>query len=180
MAQKLESVTDLVPCRRYIASHDSSGKSIYLESSPQQYLGALEVGGFARSYSVASVPAKLEGDGDLKAYLSEEGNTSWTSPNIVTPGGVNFLVVDLAPGKSSAMHRTVSIDFSVCVIGDIIHELDSGETVRLKPGVRILIRRSTQVLIVIPGSHHPAWDDASMDQRIQDGTSSFCRHHHCL
>lgn len=33
------------------------------------------------------------------------------------------------------MHRTVSIDYSICVIGHIRMELDGGEVVELFPGV---------------------------------------------
>jgi len=89
----------------------------------------------------------------VKAYKGEEGLTSHLRPEIVGPGA-NLVVVDLKPGGVSAMRRfvgllwmvhrliiraavdrTVSIDFSICVIGEIDHELDGGEKVRLQPGV---------------------------------------------
>ena len=90
----------------------------------------------ARSYAVSGVPAQMKDDADLKAYRSDEGNTSHTKRDIVVPGnGANLVVVDLAPGRESAMHHTVSIDFSICVMGEIEHELDSGEKVKLLPGV---------------------------------------------
>jgi len=38
------------------------------------------------------------------------------------------------------MHRTVSIDFSICVLGSIDMELDSGERVNLRPGDHIVQR----------------------------------------
>lgn len=96
----------------------------------------------ARSYSVATVPAKLENEADIKAYLAgPESVSSVSRPEIVVPSeggkynGSNVFVIDLAPGGFSAMHQTMSIDFSICVIGTIIHELDGGEKVTLKPGV---------------------------------------------
>jgi hypothetical protein len=122
MSGMVESVTDLPPVKRYIATHDANGKSVYLDSPAQQYFPVPGVGGLARSYSVASVPAKLADDEDMKAYLSKEGVTSWTTPSIVTPGGANLLIVDLAPGGASVMHQTVSIDFSICLIGEIDRE----------------------------------------------------------
>ena len=132
-------VAGLPLLKRHIASHDANGKSIYTTSPAQQFIAIPGVGGLARSYSVSGVPATLTDDADLKAYLSSDANqvTSWTQPNIVTPNGVNLLIVDLEPGGVSQMHRTVSIDFSVCVMGTILHELDSGETVTLKPGVSL-------------------------------------------
>ena len=137
---RVESVTSLPPCKRYIATHDAEGKSVYVDSPPQQYVPVGGAGGLARSYSVAGIPSKLANDEDMKAYLSKEGVTSWTEPSIVTPGGANLLIVDLAPGGMSMMHRTVSIDFSVCVIGEIDHELDGGQKVRLRPGDHIVQR----------------------------------------
>jgi len=133
------SVTNLPPCKRHITTHDADGKSIYYtDSPPQSYFQIPSSGGLARSYSVSSVPAKLAGDADVNAYLSADasGPTSHKRGEIVPPvPGANLLVVDLVPGGMSMMHQTVSIDYSICVIGQIDHELDGGETVRLQPGV---------------------------------------------
>ncbi|KAK6366316.1 hypothetical protein, variant [Exophiala oligosperma] len=140
MADRVQQVVDLPPCNRHIATHDANGKSVYAQSPPQQYIPVENFGGMARSYSVASVPAKMANDEDLKAYKSNDAVTSWAQPSIVTPNGANLLVVDLAPGGVSSMHQTVSIDYSICVIGEIEHELDSGEVVLLKPGDHIVQR----------------------------------------
>lgn len=135
--------SDLPPCNRHIATHDKDGKSVYVPSPPEQHYHPSPAGGYARSWSVANVPAVLAGDADMKGYLSNDSSTatSFARPDIVLPSedgknnGANLLVVDLKPGGFSAMHQTVSIDFSICVIGTIIHELDGGERVLLKPGV---------------------------------------------
>lgn len=133
------TATTLRPNKRYIATHDANGKSIYAESPEQVYTGVPSVGGVARSYAVQNVPANLTNDVDVKAYKSGEGNTSYTKGDIVIPGGgANLVVVDIAPGGVSGMHQTVSIDFSICCVGEIEHELDSGEKVTLLPGVRNL------------------------------------------
>lgn len=130
--------TTLPPCRRYICSHDVSGKSIFHSSDPLPYYHLGDVGGMSRSYAVSSVPAKLAGDADVKEYLADDGPASHKAMDIVQANhtGANLIVVDLAPGGVSAMHQTVSIDFSVCVIGSIEMELDNGEKVMLAPGVR--------------------------------------------
>ncbi|KAK5063025.1 hypothetical protein LTR84_005101 [Exophiala bonariae] len=134
-------VEGLPPIKRHIATHDSDGKSVYVASAPAaQYIKVPGTGGAARLWSVDSVPAKLEGDADMKAYLADKGPTSWASSGIVIPNGANLLVMDLEPGGTSPMHRTVSIDFSICVHGEILHELDGGETVLLKPGDHIVQR----------------------------------------
>lgn len=129
------AVKGLKPCKRYIATHNEKGTSIYAESPEQIFNAVPGAGGLARSFAVGSVPADLTNDADIKAYRAEEGPTSYTRREIVPPQpGANLLVIDLEPGAMSAMHRTVSIDFSICVQGEIDHELDGGEKVRLHPG----------------------------------------------
>ncbi|KIW04202.1 uncharacterized protein PV09_04510 [Verruconis gallopava] len=146
MASWSEKICDLPPNRRHIATHNAEGKSVYVSSAPPQVYVNTGGPGLAHSYSIAAVPVKMENDADLKAYLSEGQVNSQKSTHIVvpetpeTPNGANLLVVDLPPGAVSGMHRTLSIDFSICVIGTIIHELDSGEKVVLKPGDHIVQR----------------------------------------
>ncbi|KAK3052191.1 hypothetical protein LTR09_006783 [Extremus antarcticus] len=150
------AVEGLPPCKRYIATHDSNGISVYADSPEQVFNGIPGGGGVARSYSVSSVPANLTNDEDVKAYRAEEGATSYTRREIVNPEpGANLLVIDLAPGAISAMHRTVSIDFSICVIGTIDHEVDSGDKVRLYPGDHI-VQRGTNHRWSNPSKTEPA------------------------
>ncbi|KAK5073794.1 hypothetical protein LTR64_007068 [Lithohypha guttulata] len=138
----------LPPNKRYIATHDANGKSVYASSPDQVYIApagsAINV---ARSYSVPNVPVNFADDEDLKGYLAgPESVSSFQRTEIVVPSeggnnnGANCLVVDLQPGAFSVMHQTVSNDFSICVIGTIVHELDSGERVTLKAGDHIVQR----------------------------------------
>jgi quercetin dioxygenase-like cupin family protein len=133
-----ENVVSLPPNRRYICTHDASGASIVHSSPPQLYRGRPGVGGVARSYATASAPTVLKDDVDVSAYLSTSGPASHKGTDIVVPTGqgANLVVVDIAPGGQSQMHRTVSIDFSICVIGHVCMELDGGQKLELKPGVR--------------------------------------------
>lgn len=123
-----EQVTDLPPSRRYICTHDSSGKSVLYSQPSQKYHGRSGVGGMARSYAVSSVPAVLKDNVDIQDYEATSGVTSYLGTEIVSPNqkGANLLVVDIAPGGQTQMHRTVSIDFSICVLGHIKMELDGG------------------------------------------------------
>ncbi|QDS75871.1 hypothetical protein FKW77_001796 [Venturia effusa] len=141
--------TSLPPNRRYICTHDSTGKSIFHSSPSQLYHGRQGVGGMARSYALSSVPAILQDDEDVKKYLDpdvESNPVSFRASDIVipnteqTPNGANLVVVDIAPGGESQMHRTVSVDFSICVVGSIGMELDGGEKVVLAPGDHVVQR----------------------------------------
>ena len=64
------------------------------------------------------------------------GPASHRDTDIVSAcGGANLPVVDIAPGEGlSQVHRTCSVDFSICVFGVVKVELDGGEMLTLKPG----------------------------------------------
>lgn len=168
--------------KRYIATHSSDGKSVYLDSPPQRFNDAPGVGGVARSYSLASLPATIGDASDIKAYLSEDGPTSYTGRNIVSqlPTGANLLVIDLAPGAKSAMHRTVSVDFSICVMGEIEHELDGGEKVRLRPGVGLRAFLAVQALdvaadgMIMTGPHSSARHESPLVKSIEGYAGTIC------
>lgn len=93
----------------------------------------------ARSYATASVPVVMKDDVDVSAYLDSEGPTTRQGKDIVVPTkqGANLVVIDIPAGAQGHMHRTVSIDFSICVIGNVCMELDGGEVLNLRPGVRL-------------------------------------------
>jgi quercetin dioxygenase-like cupin family protein len=55
-------------------------------------------------------------------------------PGIVISSGTVLRVVDMKPGHVSPMHRTVSLDYSVCLEGEVEMVLDSGESRLLKRG----------------------------------------------
>ncbi|KAH8801358.1 hypothetical protein F5884DRAFT_862057 [Xylogone sp. PMI_703] len=151
----VESISELPPVKTHIASFDANGKSIYISSPPQQYFVYPNVAGVSRSYSVESIPAKLAKEGDAKGYLSNDGPTSWTLPHIASREGANLFVTDILPGAVSQMHRTVSLDFAICIAGELDHELDSGERVRLNPGDHI-IQRGTFHRWINPSKTEPA------------------------
>lgn len=162
--------TSLRPNKRYIATHDAKGKSVYADSPDQKYRSAGDppANFLARSYAVSSVPVVMKDDADMKAYLAEDGPTSYTKPDIVIPGGgVNIVTVDMAPGGESAMHHTVSLDYSICVIGTIDHELDGGEKVRLYPGVSENDCQVTSMLTGV-GPYHSKRHHSQMDQCVKD------------
>ncbi|KAF2709168.1 hypothetical protein K504DRAFT_501912 [Pleomassaria siparia CBS 279.74] len=134
-------VSGLPPNRRYILTHDASGKSI-IHSSPRQLYTGNASAAMAKSFATSSTPADLTHDADISSYLSITGSTSHRDADIVPtePSGSNLLVIDIAPGGEYQMHRTVSIDYSICVLGLIKMELDGGEWVELRPGDHVIQR----------------------------------------
>ncbi|KPI40416.1 uncharacterized protein AB675_7433 [Cyphellophora attinorum] len=132
---------ELPPCKRYITTVLPDGKSVHRPFSPLIHNELPGTGSMARAYSIKSIPAQLQGEEDIKAYESDQGVASHKSVDIVGPGA-NLSVVNLAPGAESPMHKTPSLDFSVCVAGVVDHILDSGESIRLYPGDHVVQRET--------------------------------------
>lgn len=122
-------------CKRYVATHDGNGKSVYADLPEITSIVVPKVGALGRSWSVPNIPAKLGGDEDMKGYFAspEESVSSSQRREIVVPpeggknNGANLLVIDIEPGGYSEMHQTVSIDFSICVIGTISWDSHSSD-----------------------------------------------------
>lgn len=135
-------IQDLRQTTRHITTHDETGRSIFVSAEqPLHFAFRSDDFGVARLYGLQSVPAAhLAGDKDLRGYLSEDKNrnpTSYTrvADELTIPQGVNFTQLDMAPNAYIGMHRTVSVDFVAVVEGEVLVELDSGESRVLYRGV---------------------------------------------
>ena len=58
------------------------------------------------------------------------------------PGGTRFSVLQIQPGNAAYMHRTDSIDYLICLAGEIEMDLDSGSTVKMSAG-DVMVQRGT-------------------------------------
>lgn len=96
------------------------------------------------------MPATLEAEQDIKAYVASEGDESFTGRDIVAHGsGSHLIVCDLAPGQASMMHQTVSIDYVVCTHGHLRMETATGQMIDLRPGVGAYIFTCFFVLVIV-------------------------------
>jgi hypothetical protein len=135
-------------CYRYITSHDDEGKAVFVNEPPLLWQEIGQVAG-SRSYGIASIPARLHDDNDLEAYLDKDETNPTSQLHLsspVVPAGVGITVVNFKPGASTGMHRTVSLDCSVCLEGHISMEMDSGQIKELFPGVRFRIIFSNPIV----------------------------------
>lgn len=94
--------------------------------------------GFALSYLTTGFPVNLNSEADIQTYTPYLTNP----PGLVNSSGTILRHVDFVPGVQHAMHRTVSIDYGVCLEGEIICLLDSGEERLLKRG-DVCVQRGT-------------------------------------
>ncbi|CEJ62754.1 hypothetical protein PMG11_11245 [Penicillium brasilianum] len=129
----------LPPITRFITAHNADGIAIFSNAFPDQVArnsvpGAL----FTLGYATNTLPVDLSSDCDLTTYHQYLEN----SPGLTISTGSVCRVVDIGPDVTSAMHRTVSIDYGVVLEGEVELILDSGETRRLSRG-DIAIQRGT-------------------------------------
>lgn len=129
------------PPTRIITTHDSQGKAIFSTVIPDQPKSQVVVNGEAQfylSYATDQYPVDMNQDNDLKTYQKYAADP----PGIVIGTGTVLRHVDMAPGVTSPMHRTVSLDYGIVIEGEIELVLDSGETRRMIPG-DVAIQRGT-------------------------------------
>lgn len=142
--------------KRYVTTHDQHAKATFHELEPELSWedipgakGGIAEDRFSLAYATNQVPVQLSSDKDVQTYeqfLEEK-------PGITIRGGTVLRYVDIAPGNTSPMHRTVSLDYGVVLEGQVEAVMDSGETRLLNRG-DIVIQRAT----------NHAWKNASQTE----------------
>jgi quercetin dioxygenase-like cupin family protein len=149
---------------RFITTHNASGKAVFsdtvAEPIPFQQIPNDAI--FSLCYATNQTPVTLSDDADVDIYSSEipsiinypfnsssHSETKTTRaithlmptpdylhnlPGVMIPGGTVLRLVDMPPGTTSPMHRTVSLDYGVVLDGSVQLVLDSGETRVMKRG----------------------------------------------
>ncbi|KAJ5927765.1 hypothetical protein N7466_006721 [Penicillium verhagenii] len=148
---------------RYITTHNAAGEAIFSDSlSEEMPIQHMKDGAdFGLAYTSSHFPAQLSGDTDITEYTSY-----LTSPPGITISTGNVCrLVDMQPGATSPMHRTVSLDYGVVLEGEVELVLDSGETRLLKRG-DVAVQRGTNhawrnvtpdVVDPVTGEKTPQW-----------------------
>lgn len=134
--------------RRYITTHDASGKAVFSAAFPETVEGQAIPGHvFSNSYTIgpapataasASGPLTVNDDADLELYRSNYP----AMESLHLPAGAVLRVVDFLPGTPAIMHRTVTVDVGVVLAGELTLELDSGESRALRAG-DLVVQRGT-------------------------------------
>lgn len=127
--------------QRYITTHDDKGKAILDTSLPAAapfYELPTKEAAFAQCYVTNTFPTNLSSDADLNIYK----DFLQSPPGLTVSGGSVLRYVDMPPGVTSPMHRTVSLDYGVVIEGEAELVLDSGETKVMKRG-DICVQRAT-------------------------------------
>ena len=118
--------------RRVITGHDANGKAVVKIDEVAKHLFEGRPGAtVCNVWTTEGFPA--DNDGDEDAGLRKTGTT--------IPNGTIFRILEFAPGLAPRNHRTDSIDYIVCMAGEIDMELDD-TVVHLKAG-DVMVQRGT-------------------------------------
>lgn len=146
----------------HITTHDpTTGTSIIHSSEPASWApgDALQpTYNVALMYSTSRTPASVQNDLDLQEHQAALASGSAKG---VPPQGSSFRMLDLAPGYTSSMHRTVTLDYGIVIEGTIELVCDGNEEVGKGEGqVRTLQRGDVSVM---RGTMH-AWRNPSKSE----------------
>ena len=81
-------------------------------------------------YGTQGFPISITNNSDMRVYETLIQNP----PGIVVPNGSAARIVDFPPGHTTAMHRSLSVNYNFVIEGEVEVLLDSGETRVLKRG----------------------------------------------
>lgn len=124
----------LPPPRRIVTGHDGAGKAKVLFDGPAQ--GSVKRFNGPRTtlfWGTDRTPVSNAGDEDM-ALRDDE-----VAP---PPNGSWFRIVDYPPGFPGRRHKTDTVDYAICLSGEIDLELDDGETVHVNTG-DVVVQRGT-------------------------------------
>jgi quercetin dioxygenase-like cupin family protein len=118
--------------RRVITGHDRNGKAVVKIDEGAKHLYQGRPGAtVCNVWTTEGFP--VSNDGDEDAGLRKVGTT--------IPNGTIFRILEFTPGLAPRNHRTDSIDYIVCMSGEIDMELDD-TVVQLKAG-DVMVQRGT-------------------------------------
>ncbi|KAF1933860.1 cupin domain-containing protein [Didymella exigua CBS 183.55] len=140
MSSRPELANKLPSLKRFITTHNPATKQAVFSSALDETVkwDAIPGATFGLPYVTKGHPVDLTNDADIAVYTPFLEK----APGLVTSGGTVLRFVDMQPGATSPMHRTVSLDYGVVIEGEVELVLDSGETRVLRRG-DVAVQRGT-------------------------------------
>jgi len=119
--------------RRIVTGHREGKAVVWKDDTPSNTANRVPGLESALVWCTDSTPADYSRDEDMG-----ERKLGIQPP----PGGTRFSVLEIQPGNAAYMHRTDSIDYVVCLAGEIEMDMDSGTTVKMAAG-DVMVQRGT-------------------------------------
>jgi quercetin dioxygenase-like cupin family protein len=119
--------------RRIVTGHDGAGKAVIWKDEMKEG-AATPVDRISSNlmWATDEVPFDYTRDEDMGAR-----KLGIAPP----PGGTRFSVIEIQPGNAPYMHRTDTVDFVICLAGEIDMQL-SEQTVKMRAG-DVMVQRGT-------------------------------------
>ena len=121
--------------RRVVTGHDTSGKAVvWIDGAATNHKYPDEKVSSTLMWSTMETPATYSGAEDEGARILG------TAP---PAGGTRFTMMEFQPGNAQhGLHQTDTIDYVICISGEMTMHVDDGKSVVLRPG-DVLIQRGT-------------------------------------
>jgi naringenin degradation protein FdeH len=132
----LAELTDrpLPKFRRIVTKHDAEGQpTIWFDGDASNHKFPTEKISSTLMWSTETTPTEIFGTAD-------EGERILGSAP--PPGGSRFTMMEFQPGNGANLHRTDTIDYVICIDGEIDMFLDEKQFITMKAG-DVLIQRGT-------------------------------------
>ena len=120
--------------RRIVTGHDKQGNAVVWQDGPATH----------RFSAVDKIVSTLVWSTDATPfdYTRDEDMGSRKLGIAPPPGGTRFSVIEIQPGNAPYMHRTDTIDYVICLAGEIDMRLDGEAVVRMAAG-DVMVQRGT-------------------------------------
>jgi hypothetical protein len=120
--------------RRVVTKHNADGKAVvWIDGDATNHKFPSDRISSTLMWSTDATPTLLLANDDEGARILG------TTPPL---GGSRFTMMELQPGNAGHMHRTDTVDYVICLSGEIDMLLDDNEEVHLKTG-DILVQQAT-------------------------------------
>jgi quercetin dioxygenase-like cupin family protein len=117
--------------RRVVTGHDATGRAVVTHDT--RLTGRpIPTGDSTLVWTTVDLP--VDNDATADGRDREVG--------LSLPGGTVLRVLDMLPGRRSAMHRTNSLDYGIVLSGTAELELDDGAVTRVEAG-DVVVQRGT-------------------------------------
>lgn len=112
--------------RRIVTRNDEQGRAVvWLDGEATNHRPGYEGRRSTLIWATGALPAN---------FRTEEDAGQWQLGTPPPPGGSRFAVIETLPGETyPALHRTDTIDYVICLAGEITMDLDDS-TVTMGPG----------------------------------------------
>ena len=120
--------------RRVVTGHDTNGKSmIWIDGDATNHKFPNEKISSTLMWSTDASPTRIFGDQDEGARIIG------SAPPL---NGSRFTMMEFQPGNEASLHQTDTVDYVICIAGEIDMFFDDSQFITLRAG-DVLIQRGT-------------------------------------